>query len=120
LHQGNIRRYIEGSNGLTEDSSAGLQAMQSVLQEITRWLKGDFGSNPMFSASLEREGKIVLTPREKAFALIIKGIELVLSDRPGVIKSVTIYEGKDSFTKIEFQNVRVNDPLKDSLFQEIS
>jgi outer membrane lipoprotein-sorting protein len=120
MHQGKIRRYIEGSSGLTEDSSAGLQAMQSVLQEITRWLKGDFDNNPMFSASLEGEGTIVLTPREKAFASIIKRIELVLSDRPGVIKSVTIYEGKDSFTKIEFQNVRVNDPLKDSLFQEIS
>jgi outer membrane lipoprotein-sorting protein len=120
MHQGKIRRYIEGGKGLTEDSGAGLQAMQSVLQEITMWLKGDFGSNPMFSASLEGEGTIVLTPREKAFASIIKRIELVLSDRPGVIKSVTIYEGKDSFTKIEFKNVRVNDPLKDSLFQEIS
>jgi outer membrane lipoprotein-sorting protein len=120
MHQGKIRRYIEGGKGLTEDSGAGLQAMQSVLQEITMWLKGDFGSNPMFSASLKMEGKIVLTPRDKAFASIIKRIELVLSDRPGVIKSVTIYEGKDSFTKIEFQNVRVNDPLKDSLFQEIS
>ena len=120
MHQGKIRRYIEGSSGLTEDSGAGLQAMQSVLQEITRWLKGDFANNPMFSASLKRDGKIVLTPREKAFASIIKRIELILSDRPGVIESVTIYEGKDSFTKIEFQNVRVNDPLKDSLFQEIS
>jgi len=117
MHKGKIRRYIEGSTGLTEDSGAGLQAMQSVLQEITRWLKGDFANNPMFSASLKREGKIVLTPREKAFASIIKKIELILSDRPGVIESVTIYEGKDSFTKIEFQNVRVNGPLKDSLFQ---
>jgi outer membrane lipoprotein carrier protein len=117
MHQGKIRRYIEGSSGLTEDSGAGLQAMQSVLQEITMWLKGDFGSNPVFSASLKREGKIVLTPREKAFASIIKKIELILSDRPGVIESVTIYEGKDSFTRIEFQDVRVNEPLEDSLFQ---
>ena len=120
MHQGKIRRYIEGSRGLSEDQGAGLQAMQSVLQEITRWLKGDFGNNPMFSASLKREGKIVLTPKEKAFASIIKKIELILSDRPGVIESVTIYEGKDSFTKIEFQDVRVNKPLEDSLFQEIS
>lgn len=120
MHHGKIRRYIEGDSGLMEDSGAGLQAMQSVLQEITKWLKGDFGSNPMFSASLKREGKIVLTPKEKAFASIIKRIELILSDRPGVIKSVTIYEGKDSFTRIEFENVRVNEPLKDSLFQEIS
>jgi outer membrane lipoprotein-sorting protein len=120
MHQGKIRRYIEGDSGLTEDPSAGLQAMQSVLQEITRWLQGDFVSNPMFSASLTREGKIMLTPKEKAFASIIRSIELILSDRPGVIESVTIYEGKDSFTRIEFQDVRVNDPLKDSLFQEIS
>ena len=120
MHKGTIRRYIEGSSGLTEDSSAGLQAMQSVLQEITRWLKGDFSGNPMFSAYLKSEGEIVLIPKEKAFASIIKRIELILSERPGVIESVTIYEGKDSFTRIEFQNVRVNDQLKDSLFQEIS
>ena len=120
MHRGKIRRYIEGANGLTEDPGAGLQAMEPVLQEITRWLKGDFGNNPMFSASLKGEGKIVLTPKEKAFASIIKRIELILSDRPGVIKSVTIYEGEDSFTRIEFRNVRVNGPLKDSLFQEIS
>ncbi len=120
MHRGKIRRYIEGSGGLAEDSSAGLQAMQSVLQEISKWLKGDFGNNPMFSPSLKRDGKIVLTPKEKAFASIIKRIELILSDRPGVIESVTIYEGKDSFTKIEFQNVKVNDPLKESLFKEIS
>ena len=74
----------------------------------------------MFSASLERKGKIVLSPKEKAFASVIERIELVLSDRPGVIESVTIYEGKDSFTKIEFHNVRVNEPVKDSLFKEIS
>ncbi|MBW1705196.1 MAG: outer membrane lipoprotein carrier protein LolA [Deltaproteobacteria bacterium] len=120
MHHGKIRRYIEGDSGLTEDPGAGLQAMEPVLQEITRWLKGDFGNNPMFSASFKGKGKIVLAPKEKAFASIIKRIELILSDRPGVIKSVTIYEGKDSFTRIEFQNVRVNEPLKDSLFQEIS
>jgi len=43
---------------------------------------------------------------------------LILSDRPGVIKSVTIYEGEKSFTRIIFKNVRVNEVLKETVFRE--
>jgi hypothetical protein len=92
--------------------------MQSVLEEITRWLGGHFAEHPDFTASLEPDRKIILTPKKKAFASIIRNIELIFSDRPGVIKSVTIYEGEKSFTKIIFKNVRVNEVLKEKVFSE--
>ena len=119
MHEGRVTRYIWGENGFRRDSGLSLQAMQIVLEEITMWLRGHFADNPDFSASLEPDRKIVLTPKKKAFSAIIKNIELILSNRPGVIKSVTIYEGEKSFTRIIFKNVRVNEALKETVFSEL-
>ena len=93
--------------------------MEVVLKEITRWLKGEFSQNPDYYASLEGDNKIVMVPRNKAFAEIIQKIEILLSDRPGVIETVTIYEGKTSFTKIRFRDVNINGGLTDALFESI-
>jgi len=117
MHEGRVTRYIWGENGFRRDSGLSLQAMQIVLEEITKWLGGHFDDNPDFTASLEPDRKIVLTPK-KAFSAIIRNIELILSDRPGVIKSVTIYEGEKSFTRIIFKNVSVNEVLKETVFRE--
>ena len=116
MHKGRVTRYIWGKDGFRRDSGLSLQAMQIVLQEITKWLGGHFDDNPDFTASLEPDRKVVLTPKKKAFSAIIRNIELILSDRPGVIKSVTIYEGEKSFTRIIFKNVRVNEVLKKTVF----
>lgn len=118
MHEGRVTRYIWGKNGFRKDSGLSLQAMQIVLQEITKWLGGHFDDNPAFTASLEPDRRIVLTPKKKALSAIIRNIELILSDRPGVIKSVTIYEGEKSFTRIIFKNVRVNEVLKETVFRE--
>ena len=119
MHEGRVTRYIWGENGFRRDSGLSLQAMQIVLQEITKWLGGHFDDNPDFTASLDPDrGRIVLTPKKKAFSAIIKSIDLILSERPGVIKSVTIYEGEKSFTRIIFKNVRVNEVLKKTVFRE--
>ncbi|MBW1692877.1 MAG: outer membrane lipoprotein carrier protein LolA [Deltaproteobacteria bacterium] len=119
MHNGKIKRYIKGSEGFVQDSGAKLQAMQVVLQEIALWLKGQFNDNPNYNAVLEPGPKVVLTPKEKSFAKIIQRIELLLSNQPGVIKTVCVYENDSSYTKFIFKNVRLNKPLKDSLFQEI-
>lgn len=118
MHEGKVTRYIWGENGFRRDSGLSLQAMQIVLEEITMWLRGHFAENPDFTASLEPDHKIVLTPKKKAFSAIIRNIELIFSNRPGVIKSVTIYEGEKSFTRIIFKNVRVNEVLEEKVFVE--
>ncbi|MCF8128277.1 MAG: outer membrane lipoprotein carrier protein LolA, partial [Deltaproteobacteria bacterium] len=88
MHDGKVRRFIENENGFKEDASPGLQAMEMVLQEITLWLKGEFSENPNYHASLEGDHKIVMVPVNKAFSKIIQRIEILLSDRPGVIDTV--------------------------------
>lgn len=119
MHDGKVRRFIENENGFKEDASPGLQAMEMVLQEITLWLKGEFSENPNYHASLEGDHKIVMVPVNKAFSKIIQRIEILLSDRPGVIDTVTIYEGENSFTRIRFMNVKINQGLVDALFESI-
>ncbi len=119
-HNGTTRRFIKRDQVITEDAAAGLPSMQFVLQEITRWLNGRFDENPAFAAALKPGRRIELTPKTRSLADIIERIELVLSEQPGIIQSVTIYEGKDSYTRLDFIDVILNQPLKDSFFQKVS
>ena len=120
MHDGRTKRYLRRNGAIIEDAGAHLQSMQLVLQDITQWLNGRFEENPAFSASLESGRKIVLRPKEKSLATIIQRIELILSDRPGIIKAVMIYEGENSYTRFEFKNAILNQPLQDSIFRKIS
>lgn len=117
MHGGSVTRYVRKGGSVTRDSSAQLQSMQIVLQEITLWMKGDFDANPSFRPELRPGRIIVLTPKEKSMADIIQRIELKLSSEPGVIRSVTIYESKKSYTVIDFTRVTMNTPLPESLFR---
>jgi len=119
MHDGRVRRFIGSENGFKEDAGPGLQAMEMVLQEITLWLRGEFAENPNYRSSLEGDHKIVMVPVDKSFSKIIQKIEILLSDRPGVIETVTIYEGKTSFTKIRFLDVSINGEVLDTLFESI-
>ena len=120
MHDGRTKRYILKDGAITEDAGAHLQSMQVVLQDIAQWMNGRFDENPAFSASLEPHRKIVLRPKEKSLANIIQRIELVLSERPGIIAAVMIYEGEKSYTRFEFKNTVLNQPLQDSIFRKIS
>ncbi len=119
MHEGTVTRFIKKGNNITKDSSARLQSMQIVLQEIIMWMKGNFDANPGFRPELKPGRIIVLTPKEKSMAAIIQRIELKLSDRPGVIQSVRIYENEKSFTVIDFMKVKMNTELPVSLFKSL-
>jgi outer membrane lipoprotein-sorting protein len=113
-------RYVGTDAGFVRDDSVNLQAMQVVLENIAQWLEGRFEENPMFTADLEPGPKITLRPREESLAKMIQRIELVFSDRPGIIESVVIRESGDSFTKLVFKNVVLNPSLDASVFRKIS
>ncbi|MCP4629451.1 MAG: outer membrane lipoprotein carrier protein LolA [bacterium] len=119
MHKGKTRRFVQKNGNFVEDASANLQSMQVVVQEITQWLNGRFDENPTFTARLEPGRKIVMAPREESFARLIQRIEVLLSDRPAVIKSVMIFESQDSFTKLEFKDVILNQKLDDALFRKV-
>ena len=119
MHNGQISRFVKTGMGFSRDSGMKLQAMQVVMDEIALWLNGRFQDNPDFNATLEAGPKIILSPRQNALSAIIARIELTLSDRPGIIDTVTIFENEDSWTKLIFKDAALNKPLEDSLFEEI-
>ena len=119
MHNGTTRRYIESDGHFKEDDATRLQAMQVVMQEITLWLNGRFDSNPDFQARLAQNRKIVLTPKQDAMALIIKRITLQLSDKPGIIDEVMIFESEDSYTRLLFKNPVLNPPIDETVFTKV-
>ncbi len=118
LNAGKTERYVQAGNGLAPERGPGLQAMNLVLDEMRLWLNGDFEGSRIFAARLEQEGRVVLTPRAEALAGFIQRIELELDHRPGVIRTVTIYEEADSFTRIRFEAVHLNRPEDPALFED--
>jgi hypothetical protein len=87
------------------------------MAEITHWFKGRFDESRMFTARLETGRKIVLLPKDPAFAKVIQKIELQLANQPGVIESVIIYESRDSFTRLTFEKTTLNAEIPEDFFR---
>ncbi len=117
MHQGKMRRVFKKNGQVIQDSGANLQAMQIVMQNIAHWLSGRFDENPDFIMTLTPP-RILLTPL-KPMPGMMDRIELLFSDRPGILDSITIYENKENYTKIAFKSLKINGPIADSVFQEI-
>jgi outer membrane lipoprotein-sorting protein len=120
-HKNTTRRYIYADGKMVEDKTGGAQAMKIVLSEVASWMNGRFDQNPSFKANISKSGstKITLTPVEKSMADFIQKIEITLSPKEGVVKSVKIYEGVDNFTQINFNNVKINEAISPTIFQDV-
>jgi outer membrane lipoprotein-sorting protein len=122
MRKGDIKRYTMGSRGFVEDSGGSLESMQIVLQEISRWSRGQFTGNDHFSATMKggKKPRITLTPKEKGLSTMISRIVITLSpDKPGVIKSVKIVESEGNFTLFQFTDVQINGKISETLFREV-
>jgi outer membrane lipoprotein carrier protein len=122
MRKGDIKKYTLGRRGFVEDSGDSLESMQIVLQEISKWSRGQFTENEHFSATLKggKVPKIILTPKEKGLSAMISRIVLTLSpDRRGVISSVKIIEDKGNYTLFEFTDVQVNVEIPETIFREV-
>lgn len=119
MHKGSARRYIKGDKGFVEDPSARMPAMRIIFQEITAWSRGEFDRNKSFDAVLKRgkAPKIILTPKDKGLAGMIRRIEITLSpEKAGAIKTIFIAEGEKSSTTLEFRDVEINGKISEALF----
>jgi len=119
--QGKTRRYIASGGKMIEDKTGGVQAMKIVLDEVAGWMGGRFTANPSFTSSLQ-EGpatKITLTPVGKSMAGMIEKIEITVSRKDASVQSVRIVEGPTAETRIDFQNVVINQEIQPSVFRDI-
>jgi len=119
-HKNSTKRFIYSGGKMMEDKMGGAQAMKIVLGEISGWMNGRFDQNPAFTATIKEGANtmITLTPVGKSMAGMIEKIEITLSKDTATVKSVKIIEGTDSFTQINFQNVKINKEVKLSVFQD--
>ncbi|GAB6907701.1 Outer membrane lipoprotein carrier protein [Desulfosarcina cetonica] len=121
MDDGRVRRFTQDTqtHAFREETGAGLDAMQVVFQEISQWLAGRFDDNSMFDARLEAGRRIILTPKQKAFAEVLQRIELVLDDQPGVIRQVRIIEGEEAYTELDFSQTVLNRAIPIDVFRKV-
>jgi outer membrane lipoprotein-sorting protein len=114
------RRYSYADGKMVEDKTGGAQAMKIVLSEIAGWMNGRFDQNPSFKATISKKGNtcITLTPVGESMTGMIEKIEITIAPKAGVVKSVKIMEGHDNFTRINFNNVKINEVINPSVFQD--
>jgi len=96
-----------------------VEARRMVLAEMSQWFQGRFEESKIFSHvySPGPPGRILLAPKQGINRFIL-GIEIVLSERPGVIDRVEIVEPGGSATWIEFRNVEINSNLPSEIFDK--
>jgi outer membrane lipoprotein-sorting protein len=114
-----IRLYHFSEGAWKQDMAQGVEARRMVLAEMSQWFQGRFEESRVFKHSYSQgpPGRIFLIPGEGVSKFIL-GIEIVLSDRPGVIDRVEITEPGGSATRIVFKNVEINASLPSRLFDE--
>lgn len=88
------------------------------MQNITSWLGGRFDENPFFKMTMEKN-RIILKP-SKPMPGMMDRVELLLSNQPGIIEAIFIFEDNENYTKIQLKVLEINKPIADSVFQGIS
>ncbi len=117
LHNGETRKFIEENGQMHAVQSMAGQGLAMILTEMTGWLEGDFTDTDTFTVQRDRGDNLIrLVPRQPGLQKIIREIDLVPGNQPGLLRSVTIIEGRDAATILTFHHVRLNQPLAPHLF----
>jgi outer membrane lipoprotein-sorting protein len=118
VNQGKTVHYSFDKNGNKTVSDSGSMSQGMVFQEITGWMNGNFESKH-FKATLKpgTPRVIVLTPRQKGITEFIRKIEMSLSDKPGVMNSIKIFEKENTVTLLEFRNAELNKKIDEAVFR---
>lgn len=116
-----VRRYVHKDGRWVPDASAKVEAVGAVLAEMNLWIRGDFEQSKAFTATLEpgNPARVKLVPKDAAMRRYIARVVLELGAAPGVISAVVIEEGPKASTRIEFSNVRRNQPIPNDRFEPL-
>lgn len=112
-----VYQFLEGS--WKADSSQAVEVRRMIFAEINRWLKGRFNEASGFTPSYDSGPPVCITmsPREE-FKRFLDRIELIFSERPGIIRSVEMIESQEARTRIEFTNLEINAHIPAGIFEK--
>ncbi len=115
---------FEGFDGEWRKAPAGnTRIMEAVLGQIATWVKGEFNRDNLYRVSGryrpagdKKEVSIVLEPRDEQFKKFIRGFELGINTEMDQLNFIIIRESETDYTRIDFQDSRINTPLDDAFF----
>jgi outer membrane lipoprotein-sorting protein len=112
-----VYQFLEGA--WKADVIQGVEVRNMIFSEINNWLKGRFTEGSLLSASYSSGPpiRVTLTPGDELRNFLDR-IELIFSDKPGIIKSVTLIEPDGAHTRIEFTHVQINAPIPTEIFKK--
>jgi len=116
-----IRQWDEDSNEVQEISLTKNPIFQNVLNQLTVWFSGDYGS--LVEVNVVRLVKhdplvIEFIPREKNIAKkVIKSITITFREDRKYLQQIRIQELSGDVTTIYFTNTRLNAPLDSNSFE---
>ena len=116
-----IRQWDEDTNRVQEISLNKNPVFQNVLNQLTMWFSGDYGS--LLESNEVRvlgQNPVVLecTPRDKNIAKkVIKTITLTFREDQAYLQQIRIRELSGDVTSINFTNTLLNIPLDNSSFE---
>jgi outer membrane lipoprotein-sorting protein len=120
MQNGVAHKFVSENGAWLEDKSPGLDAIPTVLAQMTGWLEGRFSDaddSALFAAS--RQGQVVrLVPKADGMRAVIAAIELRLIKNSDLVEEVDIYESAaaDAVTRIKFRDTVINQAIPDALF----
>ena len=120
LKQGNnisVYQFQEGA--WKPDLTQPLEVRGMIFAEINRWLKGRFDKAGGFTPSYSPGPPvcITLTPNDE-YKRFLNRIELVFTEKPGVIQSLEIIESEEAKTRIDFKNMEINSVIPVQIFEK--
>lgn len=118
MHGGKISRFVKGADGFRQESGGGMEAMQVVMDQIALWMTGRFDESAMFDPHLDNTGRITLTPKDDHLKAFIESIEIRMTQEPGIIDDVVIYESEDAYTRMRFTDTVLNGKIDDAVFRK--
>jgi len=123
LHDGKKARCYAFTEGKWELlRSPGASAVGRVLRQIGHWIQGDFDTDQkMFDLTVlpweKGAGRIRLTPRSKALAEYIQGVDIYVNKAPNYpVTRVVIHESDVDTTELLFRQERRNKPIPEETF----
>lgn len=116
-----IRQWDEDTNQVQEVSLAKNPIFQNVLNQLTIWFSGEYGSLlAVNTARLISNTPLVIefTPRETNMAKkVIKSITITFREDRKYLQALRILELSGDVTTIHFINTRLNVPLDNKSFE---
>ena len=116
-----IRQWDEDTNKVQEISLAKNPIFQNVLNQLTVWFSGEYGSLLAINdVRVMQNEPLVLefVPKEKNMShKVIKSITITFREDKKYLKQILIREKNGDATALTFINTQLNVPLDDSSFE---